>query len=94
MGSRLLRLLTSEIEMTCRELTDFLGAYLEGELSPDVRMRFDEHLGACPECSAYVETYRRTMTLAKDAFRDADGAVPGEVPEDLVKAIVAARRKG
>lgn len=42
--------------MTCRELTDFLGAYLDGELSEKVRRRFDEHLAACPECSAYLET--------------------------------------
>jgi len=44
------------MEMTCRELVDFLGAYLDGELSEKVRRRFDEHLAACPECSAYLET--------------------------------------
>ena len=80
--------------MTCRELIAFLGAYLDGSLSRDVRLRFDAHLAASLECTAYLETYRRTVKLAKDAFRDPDGPVPPEVPEDLVKAVLSARRKG
>ena len=40
--------------MTCRQLVDFLGAYLDGELSAEVRGRFEAHLSACPECSAYL----------------------------------------
>lgn len=79
--------------MTCRELIDFLGAYFDGELSRDVRLRFEEHLAACPECSAYLETYRQTLKLAKDAFHEMDDPVPADVPEDLVKAILSARRK-
>ena len=79
--------------MTCRELVDFLGAYLDRELSDDVRRRFEEHLAACPECAAYLETYRDTVRLAKDAFPDPDDTVSMSVPEDLVKAILAACRK-
>ena len=82
------------MEMKCRELIDFLAAYLDGELSEDVRLRFDEHLAACPECSAYLETYRETVKLAKGAFHDRDDPVPVDVPEDLIKAILSARRKG
>lgn len=80
--------------MTCRELTDFLGAYLDGELAADVRRRFDEHLAACPECAAYLETYRETVKLAKTAFADPDAPTPASVPEELVQAILRARRKG
>jgi len=80
--------------MTCRELVEFLSAYIDGELPADVRLRFDEHLAACPECSAYLRTYRQTVKLAKDAFQDPDDPLPVEVPEGLVKAILAARRKG
>ncbi len=79
---------------TCRELVDFLGAYLDGELSDEVRRRFEEHLAACPECAAYPTTYRETVKLTKSAFQDLHDPVPAGVPEDLVKAILAARRKG
>jgi anti-sigma factor RsiW len=80
--------------MTCRELVDLLGAYLDEALSDDVRRRFEEHLVTCPECAAYLETYRKTMKLTKEAFRDPDDPVPAAVSEDQVKAIHAARRKG
>ena len=79
--------------MTCREITDFLAAYLDGELADEVRVSFDEHLAGCPECTAYLETYRATVTLAKGAFRRADASVPPDVAEKLTKAILAARRK-
>ena len=79
--------------MTCRELVEFLAAYMDGELLEDVRLQFDEHLAACPECSAYLATYRETVKLAKDAFQEPDAPVPMDVPEGLVRAILAARRR-
>ena len=69
--------------MTCRELVDSVAAYLDGELPGEARPRFDEHLAACAECAAYVETYRRTVELAKGAYQDAD------VPDDLLKSVLA-----
>ena len=78
--------------MTCRELVDFLSAYLDGGLSSGQRTRFDAHLSACPECSAYVRTYAATVQLTKDAFRYPDDPVPADVPEELVQAILGARR--
>jgi len=79
--------------MTCRELIDFLGAYVDEELSDEVRLELDGHIAECPECSTYLATYRETVTLAKDALRNPDEPVPASVPETLVKAILAARRK-
>ena len=79
--------------VTCRELIDFLGAYVDGELADAVRLRFDEHLAACPECSAYVEAYRVTIRLARDAGREPTEPSPAAVPEELVKAILSARGK-
>ena len=77
-------------ELTCRELVDFVADYLSGELAPEVRAVFDEHLAECPDCVAYLRTYEDTIRLA----RDAAGAdpVPAAVPDRLVRAILAARR--
>ena len=80
--------------LTCNEVIDFLGAYLDDELPPAVRMRFDEHVAVCPACVDYIETYRQTKVLTRraaeqeqeqEARPEEDGA-----PESLVAAILAA----
>jgi hypothetical protein len=77
--------------VTCREFADFMGDYLSGELPPALRGRFDYHLTLCINCQRYLASYRETVALGKQAFADADAALPADVPEELVKAILAAR---
>ena len=79
--------------MICREVVEFLAEYLSGELQREQRLAFEEHLDACPQCVAYVESYKETVKLGKAAFSHSDENVPDEVPEELVQAILAARRK-
>ena len=75
--------------LTCNEVIDFLGAYLDEELSPEVRVRFDEHVAVCPACVDYIETYRQTKALTRRAAED-EAQVDEEAPEPLVQAILAA----
>jgi anti-sigma factor RsiW len=79
------------MNVTCREFADFMADYLSGELAPELRQPFDYHLSLCVNCQRYLASYRETVALGKRAFDDEDAAVPAEVPEDLVKAILAAR---
>ena len=80
--------------ITCRELIGFLADYLDGALPPAQRGEFDRHLAICPSCVNYLETYKATIRLGKSAFCEPGGAPPGDVPEELIAAILAARRKG
>ncbi len=77
--------------ITCREFEDFILAYLEGELPGRQRFVFDLHLKVCRECRDYLAAYRRTVAVTKRAFDDDDAPVPDAVPEDLIKAVLAAR---
>jgi len=79
--------------LTCRELADFLMAYEDGELSAAERARFDAHLAECPDCVAYLASYRATVALGRKAFEDEDAAASARVPEELVRAVLAARRR-
>jgi anti-sigma factor RsiW len=73
--------------MNCREVTEFLLDYFAGGLPAGERAVFDEHLADCPDCRTYLAHYRQTVLLGAEAF-----AGPAEaVPEDLVRAILAAR---
>ena len=79
--------------MTCRELVDFLADYVADELPGSERPLFDAHLAGCPECVSYLDGYRATIRLGKGAFARPGDPVPATVPEKLVQAILAARRK-
>ena len=79
--------------MTCREVIAFLMEYLAGELPPEQHKAFTEHLDACPECVAYLKGYEEAVRLGKAAFSDADESVSDDVPEELVQAILATRRR-
>ena len=57
-------------------------------MTPDQRVEFERHLSVCPSCVAYLETYERTIALARTS---SDEPVPEDVPESLVRAILAAR---
>jgi len=77
--------------MTCREFADFMADYLSGELPPDRRAVFEHHLRLCVNCQRYLAGYEETVKLGKAAFADDDAAVPAQVPEELVQAILRAK---
>ena len=78
--------------ITCRELVEFLDDYVAVALPPDRAHEFERHLAVCPPCVTYLASYRATIALARTLGRT-DDAVPPEVPEDLVQAVLAARHR-
>jgi putative zinc finger protein len=78
--------------VTCREFADFMMDCLSNELAGESRTQFEYHLTLCVNCRKYLRSYEETVKLGKRAFDDGDSALPADVPDDLVKAILAARR--
>ena len=74
--------------ITCRELITFLADYLGGELPPERNHEFERHLAVCASCRAYITTYQETIRMAKTAMTAPELRIE-DVPEDLVKAILA-----
>ena len=77
--------------MTCRECAEFLADYLNGELPAGVRATFERHLTRCPNCETYLEQYRTVIEASRAAFDDRKGTDHLELPDDLIRAILAAR---
>lgn len=77
--------------ITCKELIEFLMAYTDDELPAEQRAAFDRHLGACPSCVRYLDSYKHTVRLGKQAFECTDQTAPKDVPEGLIRAILASR---
>ena len=51
-------------QLSCQELVELVTEYLEGALSVEDTARFEEHIGRCAGCAAYLEQIRQTIALA------------------------------
>ncbi len=80
--------------MTCEEFEGGLVDYLDDNLGPLARRQIDLHTWSCPHCRRYLRAYDRARRLAGDALRHSEEQALQTVPEDLVQAILAARRSG
>ena len=89
--TRALTMRTLPLMLTCREFDGFMVDYLDGALPAGQRRKFDLHLRLCPDCRRYLEAYKQTIVLTEAVFCESNTPVPEDVPEDLVKAILAAR---
>lgn len=77
--------------ITCKELAEFLNAYVDDALPPAQRRAFNLHLALCRSCRNYLRSYRLTIHLSHDCLGAPDDAPPPEVPEALIAAILKAR---
>lgn len=79
--------------MTCKEVIGFLGDYLDGVLPWRQQLAFNLHLVSCRQCRRYLASYCETMHLARASGRPSSSeAAPA--PDELVQAILSARRSG
>jgi anti-sigma factor RsiW len=76
--------------VTCKDVASFILAYLENELDGATRAAFEQHLSTCTSCKRYLAQYEATIAASRTAFRES-GVLTSEVPEVLVRAILAAR---
>lgn len=78
--------------MNCQELVDFLMDYLDGTLPPQQAASFKEHLNRCPPCVVYLQSYEQCIRIGKECMCEEE-LIMAEVPENMVKAILAARKQ-
>lgn len=76
--------------LRCRDTMSLLHDYLEGALDPGVREQLDEHLADCPGCLGFVNTYRHTVSVARD-LRSED--IPPELQRKLRSFITRKTQK-
>lgn len=78
-------------ELTCRQIVDFVQAYIDDELPARERSIFELHLKICPDCVNYLASYEATQRISKLASETEPEMKP--IPDDLIRAILAARKE-
>lgn len=75
----------SHAALTCREVVELISDYLEEALTPEDRLRVEEHLADCEACSSYLEQMRETIRLTGMLRED-------QVPEEQKQRLLSAFR--
>jgi anti-sigma factor RsiW len=75
-------------EMVCASGVDLLMDYLEGVLSADAHELLAAHVASCRRCAAFVESYRATPRIVRDATAV---AIPPYVRASLRRRLRAQR---
>jgi len=52
-------------QLNCRQDIAFIDRYLAGDLEPQLVHAFEAHLQACPDCAAFLATYRKTVEVTR-----------------------------
>jgi len=50
--------------LVCKQAVALMTEYLENDLSPRDRARFEQHLAGCPHCTEYLAQMRATIAAA------------------------------
>jgi anti-sigma factor RsiW len=66
--------------INCQQLIEYCLDYIEGDLPDEEQVRFRRHLGQCPDCVTFFETYRRTPEVSREVLRT---NIPASVKESV-----------
>jgi anti-sigma factor RsiW len=80
------------VSLTCREFVELLYDYLLGGLGAERTAALNAHLAACPSCVAYLKTYEASIRMGRAAVLPSGDPLPDDVPEALVRALLALRQ--
>jgi anti-sigma factor RsiW len=68
--------------MNCRSTVDLLAAFVDGALPPGDEQALRAHLAGCPRCVEFIESYRATGRVFRDAT---DVEIPGDLEARLLE---------
>ena len=51
------------VEIDCNQVRRVLSDYLEGDVTPQFRLRIEEHLRSCDQCKAVYDGLRNIVQL-------------------------------
>ena len=68
--------------LSCKELTEVVTRYLEGQMGFWERLKFELHVGMCKHCRNYLSQMKATV---KSLGRLPDDMIPDEVQDSLLR---------
>lgn len=73
------------MELNCRKATSMIMDYITEELEPLVASEFEKHLSICPDCVAFLNTYKKTIHLVNSFYNKR----PQKIKKGVTKSLRA-----
>lgn len=54
------------MRIDCKHVWEYISAYIENDVNPDLRAEIDRHLETCEICSAVLDSTRNVVILMAD----------------------------
>jgi len=51
--------------MTCEELVQLIGDYIDGQLEAEIHATLELHVTTCSNCGGHIDTYRLTLRVCR-----------------------------
>jgi anti-sigma factor RsiW len=67
-------------DTSCEAAVSMIGKYLTGSMAPRLRDEFEQHLSLCPDCAAFLKTYKKTIEVTRAFLRS---QAPNSVPHRI-----------
>lgn len=67
-------------ELDCQRVADLLVDFVTEEMDPEIRKMIDAHLLECPDCMAFLNTYRKTIETTRSIVYE-------EIPQEMQKRL-------
>lgn len=78
-------------EIRCVEFVEQITAWLDGGLTDEERLLFEEHLAFCNPCARYVDQFRDALRLMREREEQLGEAPPPAIRSALLAAFRAKR---
>ena len=72
--------------VTCEQVTTLLIDYVAGDLDPATTLVLEQHVQNCPDCVAFLRTYRESIRLTRTLRYE-------DIPEELQDRVHAFLRQ-
>jgi anti-sigma factor RsiW len=62
-GEKVNRTIETQLDLDCKKATSLIQDYITRELEADMATELEKHLSICPDCVAFLNTYKKTTDL-------------------------------
>ncbi|MGQ0794533.1 MAG: anti-sigma factor family protein [Deltaproteobacteria bacterium] len=82
------------LDITCTKATSLIANFLTGELDSDTSRAFREYLDICPDCVAFLNTYKKTIEAVQSFYSKLSARTMDKTTHESIKERIKSKIPG